>query len=237
MNVLILGHKGLLGNMVCTYMRRHGVTVATTDYRYPSREFMDFVETYNGDFIINCIGAIHQKTQDFYVNFELPMWLDSVGLKVIHPGTDCETDDDLYGISKRIARDYIVNFGRNTKIIKTSIIGFEVSSSYSLLSWFLSRPDGSTVNGYTNQYWNGNTTLTWSEYCLNLIYNWDRYSTETIISSECISKYDLLTTFKLVFNKKITIEPIESVAKNKCLVGIKTKPIRDQLYDLLYYMK
>jgi dTDP-4-dehydrorhamnose reductase len=168
MDVMILGHNGMLGHMVMKYLSDNEYNITICDNKFPTIEFKDFVSKYKGDYIINCIGAIPQKTKNFSVNQELPIWLDSnVSCKVIHPGTDCEIDLDEYGISKKIARDYIVNSGLRTKILKTSIIGPELNSNASLLEWFLSQ--NNETLGYTNAMWNGNTTLEWAEQCVTLM--------------------------------------------------------------------
>lgn len=235
MEVLILGHTGLLGNMVKLYFDRCNiVTKKVPDgYRWESFEFKDFIKNNKFDFIINCIGAIHQKTKEFSINYELPIWLDQNSQsKIIHPGTDCEMDNDEYGISKKTASDFIINYSLNTKIIKTSIIGTEIDSSYSLMSWFLSNPDYSEVNGFSNHMWNGNTTLTWAKYCLDLINNWEDYKKETILYSECVSKYEMLCSINDTYKRKIKIIPLESKPINKCLNGgIKTPHISSQLKD------
>jgi dTDP-4-dehydrorhamnose reductase len=166
--VLVLGHSGMLGHMVAKYLSDNNCDIVTCEYRYPSTQFKEFIKQFNGDFIINCIGAIPQRTKDFSINYELPIWLDAnANCKIIHPGTDCEMDSDDYGISKKRARDYIVEHSNQTKILKSSIIGPELNSNASLLEWFLSQTD--LVYGYTNAMWNGNTTLEWAEQCYALI--------------------------------------------------------------------
>jgi dTDP-4-dehydrorhamnose reductase len=234
MDILVLGHKGMLGHMVCKYLNDQGFNIKTIDYKFPSDEFKYYVKTFSGDFIINCIGAIPQKTSTFNINTELPIWLsDNASSKVIHPGTDCEIDDDEYGNSKRIARDYIIKNSNNTKIVKASIIGPELESKSSLLEWFLNSEN--EVKGYTKAMWNGITTLEWAKQCLNLIKNWSAYDKETIIQGECLSKFELLNKIKLVFNKEINILPIEK-GINKCLVGkIQAPKINIQLHELKEY--
>ena len=188
MKVLILGHTGMLGNAVYSYLMGEVDTLLTIDGRWPDDEFLTKIVSADVDYVINCIGAIPQRTKDFEINYELPIWLDkNLECRVIHPGTDCEMDNDHYGISKVNASDYIKNDGKRTKIIKTSIIGHELNSSNSLLDWFL-KSEGS-VFGYTEAMWNGNTTLEWAKTCLNLMNNWNDYEVENIIKSYCISKY------------------------------------------------
>ena len=122
MKILLLGHKGMLGHMTLKYLKTKNLDIETTDLRWPSDEFKECIKNFDGDYIINCIGAIHQRTNSFDVNWELPIFLDFYSLsRIIHPGTDCEMDSDNYGISKKIARDFIVNTSSKTKSIKTSI--------------------------------------------------------------------------------------------------------------------
>ena len=63
--------------------------------------------------------------------------------------------------------------------------------------------------------------------------NWEKYSKRTVFSSNCISKYKLLTIIKEVYNKDIIINEDDQVKVNKCLSGqIKTLPIKEQLKEL-----
>lgn len=237
--VLVLGHMGLLGNMVCRYLStKEHLNVITIDpsLRWPSDEFKSMVAQFAPDYIVNCIGAIHQKTTDFGINYELPIWLDSLGCTVIHPGTDCEKDDTLYGISKRTATDFITTIGKNTSIIKTSIIGPEVNTNYSLFSWFLSTEDGQQVNGFTNHFWNGVTTLKWAEICGDMIDNLQKYQVETVVMSDCISKYELLNAIARVFDRDIKVLPMHSNPVNKCLSGAHVGSIEKQLQELKRFM-
>lgn len=236
MEILVLGDSGLLGNTVKSYLEQSGLIVNTIPkkLRWNTPEFKNYIKNNNFDFIVNCIGAIHQRTREFSINYELPIWLDlNSKSKIIHPGTDCEMDVDDYGKSKKVARDYIVDHSSNTKIIKTSIIGIENVSNYSLMSWFLSTPENESVNGFTNQMWNGNTTLTWAKFCKNLIEEWEKYGKETILHSKCISKYEVLLSINKIFDRKINIIPLESKNEvNKCLFGgVETAHIEFQLEE------
>lgn len=236
MKVLILGHTGLLGNMVKSYFEYNNInlSILPNDIRWQTDDFKNYLINKKFDFIVNCIGAIPQRTKDFNINYELPIWLSSnLDSKIIHPGTDCEIDSDEYSLSKKKARDFIIENSSNTKIIKTSIIGIELNSNFSLMSWFLSNKDGDRVNGFTNQMWNGNTTLTWSKFCLELMSNWDKFENETILYSDCVSKYEILNYINDVFQRKIKILPKETDFIDKCLNGDIKKPnIKEQLEEL-----
>ena len=199
MKILVLGHRGMLGHMVYKYLStKSNCELTITNSRWPSERFKKKILDFNGDFVVNCIGAIHQKTNNFEVNTELPIWLDELdkNFKIIHPGTDCEIDNDDYGDSKRISTEYLMKNNKNTKIIKTSIIGHELDSKYSLLEWFLN--SDSEVFGYSQAYWNGNTTLQWSKICYDLMVDWDNYEKLNIPSTECISKYELLEKIQML---------------------------------------
>jgi len=233
MKVLVLGHKGMLGHMVKKYLHDIGVNVITTTHRWPNNK--NFIRNFDGDYIINCIGAIPQKTNSFNINWQLPIWLDlNSSCRIIHPGTDCEMDDVVYGVSKNIAGNYIRTLSNQTKSIKTSIIGPERRGNVSLLEWFLSQEG--EVFGYTKAIWNGNTTLEWSKQCLSLLNSWESYPTETILEGTCVSKFELLSYIKEVFNKDIRIIPNDVIIVDKCLKGnIKSPHIKVQLEELKKY--
>lgn len=230
MKIFVLGHNGMLGHMIVKYFKSQNIEILTTSKRFPNWGFDMFK---NSDYIINCIGAIPQKTNNFKINHELPKWLEKLNKNIIHPGTDCEVDNSDYGKSKKLATDYILNNANNTKIIQTSIIGPEVKSKVSLLEWFLSQKG--EVEGYTEAKWNGNTTLQWAKQCLHLINNWDLYKKITILEGQCVSKYEMLLMFKQIFNCDNIIIP-KKKGENKCLKGdILSPPLKQQLVELKQY--
>tara|TARA_Y100000593_G_scaffold1141_1_gene2276 strand:- start:1310 stop:2044 length:735 start_codon:yes stop_codon:yes gene_type:complete len=237
MKVLVLGHKGMLGHMVHKYLStKNDCELVTTDLRWPDREFKKFVLDFDGNFIVNCIGAIHQRKNEFKVNTELPMWLDSIEyrskrFKIVHPGTDCEIDDDDYGNSKREAAEYLLDKGKDTKIIKTSIIGHELNTNVSFLDWFLNSEN--EVWGYSEAYWNGNTTLQWAKICYQLMSDWNNYNQLTTPGTDCISKYELLNIIKDVYDKDIHINEKSDVEIKKCLESnVDVPTIENQLKEM-----
>ncbi len=243
--VLVLGHKGMLGHMVTNFLSsKDDCDVLTTNFRWPNEDFKKIVKTFshqNCSYIINCIGAIPQKVDAFNVNSELPIWLENnispkSSCRIVHPGTDCEKDKDEYGLSKKIATDFLIKKGKCTKIIKTSVIGPEPYSKNSLLEWFLN-VDQKVIEGYSQFFWNGITTLQWSLICYDLLRDWNQFKTLTIPATECISKYDLLILAKRIFKKKIKINRSIKMKANKCLIGnLKVPSIEKQLIDLKKYI-
>ena len=43
MNILILGHTGMLGHMVAKVFEEKGYNIITTEHRWPSEEFKEFI--------------------------------------------------------------------------------------------------------------------------------------------------------------------------------------------------
>ncbi len=258
--ILILGDSGMLGNAVLNFIAEEtNMTPITIKSRYPSSHFERDIREISPDYIINCIGIIPQRkpNDEEYkrINTDLPIFLDSLGIKIIHPSTDCEFKgnipaeqsykssdnmdaDDLYGKSKAEATKYILTQGKNTKILRTSIIGHESNSNVSLLDWFLSQEK--TTRGYKNHYWNGITTLEWAKQANLLINDWNKYKTITQIGTKEIhSKYDILCIIKNVYSKDINIEEFETENNvNKTLIpDIFAKPLEEQLIELKKFYK
>jgi len=237
--VLVLGHGGMLGYTVRDYFSgKDGCDVEVVSGRWPSDNFKEKIKSFEGDVIVNCIGAIPQRRVLFDVNHEFPIWLDSNSpCNVIHPGTDCEADKDPYGESKNKAFEYLKTHGVKTKIIKCSIIGHETKSKCSLLEWFLSCENRS-VKGYTKCMWNGITTLQWAKICYGLARNFEDYEFVSTPATECISKADLLNTMKEVYSKDITVIGDDSKVLDKCLVGnIEVPNIKNQLEELKQFFQ
>ena len=232
--VLILGHNGMLGHMVKLYLEQT-CEIKTIQHRWPSEEFKKEIKESEAQYLINCVGAIPQRTKDFTINWELPIWLDqNFDGRIIHPGTDCEMDDDDYGISKARAANWLLENGLRTKIIKTSIIGYENGGSASLMEWFLSNKDGDTVNGYADHFWNGSTTLQWAKQAKLMIESWNKQMDLTIIGTERVSKWDILTIINDVFERNINVNAHETGSiVNKCLkLDINYGHLVDQVKEM-----
>ena len=59
--ILILGHRGLLGNAVYSYFKKKYDVEVIRDYRWNSEKYKKRIINSNADFIVNCVGAIPQK--------------------------------------------------------------------------------------------------------------------------------------------------------------------------------
>jgi dTDP-4-dehydrorhamnose reductase len=252
MKVLVLGHTGMLGDAVQRFFKTqsYSVEILPSGVRWPSTEMEAIIQDSEAEWIVNCIGAIPQrKPQDFEyfeLNTRLPLFLFALkSKKVIHAATDCEFSGkipaekyykvsdkldatDLYGLSKAIPAEYAIWAGlKHVKLIRTSIIGIENNSHFSLLNWFLnSAEQGSEVKGFTNHFWNGITTLEWARIAARIIsgeYTGNLFQ----IASEKASKYELLKKMAAVFRPGYNIkEATHPKYQNKCLES--SFDLRDQ---------
>lgn len=178
------------------------------------------------DIVINCTGLIKQKDKFqkmkknfFFINGKFPALLDKLSKELnffhIHFSSDCvfngkgklytekskvnATDD--YGKSKIYAEKKIKN---NTLILRTSIIGHEINKhKYGLLEWFLNSEKD--VEGYRNFYFSGLTTIELSKIVNIIITKKLFYSGIYNISSNRISKFELLKKINKIYklNKNI----------------------------------
>lgn len=236
MRVLVLGHKGLLGNCVKKYLSlKNELQIITTEYRWPNHDFIQLLKNQSFDWIINCIAQIPQSKPStsnlFITNLGLPVFLSSLNAKVIHPSTNILDAFTEYSVSKLCAEEVVKNF-LNTYIIRCSIIGIEENGNKSLLSWFLSI-NNETIPGYINHYWNGITTLEWSKICADLIIN-EKNQRMIVPYSDTITKHDLLHVFQEVFEKNVTVVPVmnDVEIEESRETNTYTGNIKPQLYEL-----
>ena len=250
--ILVLGHTGLLGGQVLEYFRHLDRDVITTDLRWPSSDFKEFVEKFEG-IIVNCVGTIPQSgSTDYSVNYELPLFLLDNRKKFLHPDTDCVFSGNIppgdsyekdammdaegsYANSKiRLVEEAKRRDVNNLRIIRTSIVGYDKGNK-SLLSWFLKNAEEKgKCQGYVNHMWNGITTLQWSKVASELIDNWENHDWITQVGSNHVSKYELLMMFSEVFRVPCEVEPVHTAKNvNKCLKSDITVPdLRQQILDL-----
>jgi dTDP-4-dehydrorhamnose reductase len=144
------------------------------------------------DVVINSLGLIKQVIdesnegcvlQSHLVNSYFPMLLNQFSVEseipVLQIGTDCvfsgtagkytESSEqqytDLYSFTKCVGE----NLSLETNILRTSVIGCEIESKVSLLSWVLSQEKNSKINGYSDHHWNGLTSLHFSKIAAGVI--------------------------------------------------------------------
>ncbi len=178
------------------------------------------------ELVVNCIGLIKQQgpmakdpLSSISLNAMLPHRISlackAANIRMIHISTDCvftgnkgmyvESDEsdaqDLYGRTKFLGE---VAYN-NCVTLRTSIIGRELKTNLGLIEWFLSQTG--TIQGYKRAIYTGFTTDELSNIILNYVIPNDNLSGLFHVSSDPISKYDLLLLAKNYFRKNILILP------------------------------
>ena len=256
LSIFVLGHRGMLGHVVARYLAEQGFEVVTSQARYeglPRDPLVEAVRDSRCEWIVNAIGRTKQKrvlTMELLLaNSILPAHLKSrmrSWQRLIHASTDCvfsgrrggyRLDDerdatDEYGLSKILA-EAIADDPR-CAVIRTSIIGPELSEGHGLMGWFL-RQDGE-VNGYINHLWNGITTLEWAKVCREIIAGGDspRRAIAQPGVEPALSKYELLALISRVWAKEISIKSVNAPeAIDRTLVPTLLRPaLSEQLAEL-----
>ena len=255
MRVLLLGHKGMLGNVIHKYYLQNNIDLVTTEFKWADWDLIRLIKQSNCDFLINCIGINPQKNQPWYtlkfINFELPEWL-SENFKgyMLHPTTngefkgnsefgklygkhDYKNADDDYGVSKSLASMVLIR-KEKVKQIRTAIFGPELNNKHYFFEQILNQEN---VWGNTNYYWNGITTLEWAKQSLDIIKHWN--STDKIIQlgTKPISLYDLVVLINKVFKCHKKVKPIRAEYDNRCIASdYKLPNIKSQLEELKIFM-
>ncbi len=194
------------------------------------------VETVHPDVVINAIGVIKQNPAakdpivSLTVNSLFPHRLSTlchaVSARLIHISTDCvfsgrkgmytEEDipdaEDLYGRSKLLGEVT----SSHCLTLRTSIIGRELKSDHGLLEWFLSHRTG-RVQGYTNVFYTGLPTLILARIIADLIERHPDLSGLYHVSSDAISKYELLCLIRDSFQIPTEIEPFSDIHIDRSL--------------------
>jgi len=239
MKIYVLGHKGMLGRYVYTYLKSKGHFVVgisrdeldVTSYSEPQlRAVLFHKKLKKDDAIINCIGTIkpmvdkHGTLNAIKVNSLFPHILANVcekeGYKMIHITTDCVfsgkdgqyTENSLHDCTDVYGKSKSLGEPENCTVVRTSIIGEEIGTSRSLLEWIKSMKD-KTANGYTNHYWNGLTCLQVAKVFEDIIVNNKYWHGVRHVFSNTVNKYELLNTVCWIYGLNIDVNPTEAPTK------------------------
>jgi dTDP-4-dehydrorhamnose reductase len=187
------------------------------------------------DVVINCIGIIKQLPVakdpliSIAINALFPHQLahacKDIGARMIHISTDCvfsgtkgnytEEDipdaSDLYGRTKLLGEvDY-----PNCVTLRTSIIGHEIKGRHGLIEWFLAQEG--KVRGFTKAIYSGFPTVEMGNIVSDYVIPNTQLQGLYHVSSDPISKYDLLKLVAERYEKKIEIESFPDFVLDRSL--------------------
>jgi dTDP-4-dehydrorhamnose reductase len=193
------------------------------------------LEEIRPDVVVNCIGVIKQlplakdPIVTITVNALFPHLLaracGEAGIRMIHIGTDCvfsgekgnyvESDlpgaTDLYGRTKLLGE---VD-SPHCVTLRTSIIGHELSGRHGLLEWFLAQ-EGS-VRGFARAVFSGLPTVVLAGVVAERVIPSEGLTGLYHVSSEPISKCELLCLVMEQYGKRIRIERDEAFVCDRSL--------------------
>lgn len=204
------------------------------DAHSPER-LQEIMATCRPETVINAIGVVKQRAeandaiQSIEINALLPHRLavlcEAAGARLIHFSTDCvfsgrrgkyrETDfadaEDLYGRAKYLGEPG----GKHCLTLRTSFIGRELARKAGLLEWFLAQRG--RVKGYTKAVFSGFTTLEMTRIINKVLTAPIPLSGVYHVSSEPISKFDLLTMIRDALSLRTEIEPYDGFQCDRSL--------------------
>lgn len=262
--VFVLGHRGMLGHVVAAYLRAQGCEVCTSEERYGGTPHEPLLEAVRGSgcaWIINALGAIPQKGVDvetlFRANTHFPLHLLQTlhpSQRLIHASTDCvfsgergryHTQDfkdagNDYGLSKALGE--AVALDPRVTCLRVSLVGPEGArgTGSGLLGWFL-KQEG-PVQGYTNHFWNGITTLEWAKTAFEMMRGTVGSCSSGVVQlgvAEHLSKHDLLQMFAEVWEHPIEIQPFAAPepVDHTLVPQVVRPPLQEQLRELREWMQ
>ncbi|WP_115659564.1 dTDP-4-dehydrorhamnose reductase family protein [Grimontia hollisae] len=197
------------------------------------------ISGFKPDVVINCVGLIKQYDLSkqyiatIKINSLLPHEIAAIcdrhNARLIHFSTDCvfdgktgnyrETDtpnaSDLYGRSKALGE---ISYGKHLTL-RTSIIGHELTSSVSLVDWFLSQ--SGRVNGFSMAVFSGLPTCYVAKILEErILFNPDLKGLYHLAVSP-IDKFSLLSLIADIYGKEITINRSEALTIDRSLDASK----------------
>jgi dTDP-4-dehydrorhamnose reductase len=185
--------------------------------------------------VVNAVGIVKQRRNakesipSLEINALFPHRLvllcNETNTRMLHLSTDCifsgkkgnyqESDpsdaEDLYGRTKYLGE---VQDSR-CLTLRTSIIGKELSRKLGLLEWFLAQ--SGVVHGYKRAIFSGFTTLEMSRIVEKILVEYPETGGIYHVSSDPISKFDLLMLIKEKLGLSTEIRPDQKIQYDRSL--------------------
>lgn len=205
------------------------------DFYSHTNQISEIIQDISPDHVINCIGLITQekennKSHSSYISLnslfphKVAESCDKSGARLIHFSTDCvfsgqegnysesDTPDayDIYGRSKLLGE---INYS-NHITLRISLIGHELASKKSLVDWFFTQ---NQVVGYDRVIFSGLPVNHIADSLYDFVFPNDKLKGIYHLSSDPISKYELLVKLSSVYESKIKINKGTDLISDKSL--------------------
>ena len=204
-------------------------------FDFLKQDVLDLLNKVFPDIILNAAGITIRRGSEILenavkLNSVLPKKIDSwckINKKrQIHFSTDCvfsglkgnysDTDKpdakDNYGLTKGNGE---VN-SENTLTLRSSMIGREIFNKTELLEWIIANKN-SKIKGFDSAIYSGITTLWMSNLVLKILKDFPTLNGIYNISSQPISKLELISKINELFRLNIDIEKDTLISSNKSL--------------------
>lgn len=252
MNILVLGSNGMAGHVITKYLINKGYRVSTlaksnSDFD-TNIENTDIVLSLkpileNFDFVINCIGllvkdSIERPDRAIVINswfsHALESMLNKSKTKIIHLSTDCVfsgsrgyyLEDDYHDEKNWYGRSKSMGEINNQKDItfRMSIIGPELKSNGTGLFHFVCNNPEKEIQGWTDAFWNGMTTLQLAKCIEQYINNPTHAGVYHLVNNNVYTdKYSLVSLINEIFDCNNKIKRVEGPKRvNKILINSTT---------------
>ena len=256
MKVAVMGANGMLGYTVLRFLKQQDINAVSFNERWTPDNATHVLELLNKlqlDACVNAIGVIPGKGSDLetaiWINGTLPGWISKhlpEQCVMIHASSDAVFDAHASGCKWDDSQSPDTDYGRtkrqgelglhreNDWIIRCSILGFETHSKRSLLSWFLSQTG--SVTGFTNQIWNGITSLEWARFCFRILDGQLNHPKRIVQPGTFppVSKYTLLKMAARIFQHSIEVRPSSSSLgiQRSLIPNVPSESLERQLIEL-----
>jgi dTDP-4-dehydrorhamnose reductase len=194
------------------------------------------------DVILNCVGITLRKKEienfDYCLEVNsfhpqrLRCWVQKNSKYLVHFSTDCVFDGalgaysetsypsakDIYGRTKYLGEVA----GENCLTLRGSMIGRELTGKTELLEWAFSQK-GQQIKGYSKAIYSGVTTTVMAQLVASLLANKTCLTGVYQVSSEPISKFDLLNKINHFFKLGMSVVEDSKYSSRKDLDSSKIK--------------
>lgn len=241
----------MAGHLVAIYLKEKGLDVTALSRRriplennvlcdvFDKDRLIHIILEGKFDYIVNCIGLLNKECDRFpeqavYLNSYLPHFvcslINNMPTRFIQVSTDCVfsgTTGPYYENSFKDGKTFYdrtkalgeIENGRHLTF-RNSIVGPDINpDGIGLFNWFMKQKG--TINGFTEVYWTGITTLTLAQ-AIECAIEEEISGIYNLVNNSSISKYQMLIEFNEIFNKEITILKNADIVLAKTLVNTRT---------------